>query len=120
MSEEETQAIADARETVDLVLAAALGLAERVVAHAAEHGLAYATMEDALAVGDHLEWKISASYGAGHTFVSVRGEPQVKDRAFVHMAELGVVMGNATAAFLCNVPREWIMAAVVTAEVGES
>lgn len=116
MPEDDTQAIADARETRDLVIAAALRIALRAVEHVDRtEGIDVAGFEETYPAGG-FSWKLSALYKREHSFVRVSGEP-VADRNYVESAEeLARVMGNQAASFDTQVPRAWVELAARAAE----
>lgn len=119
MSEEETQSIADARETRDLVIAATLKLAKRAIDavsdDGAAEGQALAGFEEAFPAGG-FTWNLSAMYRRGHSFVKIAGDP-IPDRGFVTSQEdMARVMGNQSASFDTHVPRAWVELAVKASE----
>lgn len=104
----ETQNISDARETRDLVLAVVLRLAGKVVAHLEAHeALAHAAMEEEYDAGG-FEWSLVAMYRRGNSFVRISGSPNPTQQGVVSMEEMAQIMGNQSAAFDTQVPREWI------------
>lgn len=111
---DETQGIADARETLDLVLTAALGLARRAIEHVGEHesaGVSFATVSERFPVGG-FSWDLTAKYAVGSAFVLVEGTPRPTGNPglgiFASIEELATVMGNEGAAFRASVPRAWV------------
>lgn len=115
--EEVTQEVADARETRELVLAAGLALAGRVIAHVEQHGVAYVVMEEELPAGPGVVWRLKAAYGDGHTFVGVEAEPKTPSNqtAMMHLQAFAQMMQNTNAQWSCNVPRAWIELAAAAA-----
>lgn len=109
MSGEETQAAANARETLDNVLAAALRLACRAVEHVDAHDfLGAVTVRDKLDCGGYA-WELDAIYPGG-AFVRVSGTPQVKQERpgiCTSVEELAAVMQSDSARFAVTVPRAW-------------
>lgn len=113
MSEDETDAVASARETRDLVLAAVLQLAKRAIDHVEEHDVAHVVLAERIP-GGGFYWDLRAGVGKGHSFVSVNGTPRPSGGPVVcNMAELAAVMENESAQFSANVPRAWIELAIV-------
>lgn len=115
----DTQSIANARDTFDLVLVATLHLAARTVEHVESHDVAQVVLEDHLDCGG-FEWKLHANYGRGHYFVGVGGAPKAAgstDTAIVtSLEDLANVMHGQSAAFSANVPRAWVEAASAALE----
>jgi hypothetical protein len=115
----DTQSIANARDTFDLVLVATLHLAARTVAHVDEHDVAQVVLEDRLDCGG-FEWTLHANYGRGHHFVGVGGAPKaagsVDSPIVTTVEDLANVMHGQSAAFSANVPRAWIEAASASLE----
>lgn len=111
--EDETQGIANARETRDLVLSAMLALAVRAIEHVDAHhgeGVEFASLGEEFPGGGYT-WTLAASYRYGHTFVRIAGSPENDaTRAGVVSSpqELAAVMGGQSAAFDVQVPRAWI------------
>lgn len=111
----ETLGIANARETRDLVLSAALTLARRAIEHVERFkgdGVSTVRLVDEYAAGGY-SWKLEAWYGAGNSFVRVDGEPQrqnANDLADIITSpeELAAVIAGDSASFRCNVPRRWV------------
>lgn len=108
---EETQEIADARVTRDLVLAAALGLAHRAVEHIEAHEEVAGVRLDETLAGGGFDWHLQAHYGRGHSFVRVDGHPAARQQVVHSIEALAAIMGNEQAAFSANVPRAWIESA---------
>lgn len=110
--DQETQGLANARETRDLVMTLALQLAGRVIEHVEAHEVAYVVLEEQ-ADGGGFVWELKAAYGRGHSFVRVEGEPKsenprVRAGIVASLPELTAVMGGQSASFVSNVPRAWI------------
>lgn len=110
----DTQSIANARDTFDLVLVATLHLAARTIAHVDEHEVASVGLEDCFDCGG-FEWRLYATYGKGHHFIGIGGAPKAAgstDTPIVTTVEdLANVMHGQSAAFSANVPRAWVEAA---------
>jgi hypothetical protein len=112
---EETQGIENARDARDLVLSAALALAQRTIEHIEQHGdrgVAHVRLTDELDAGGHV-WEVEATYGRGHTFLHIEGAPRRHSAAHgvevvASVEEMAAVMGGQQAAFACNVPRSWV------------
>lgn len=116
MDDEDTQAIADARETRDLVLSAVLRLAGRVLAHMEAHeALAVAAIDESYPAGG-FTWELRAMFRRGNSFVRVVGNPQPTQQGAVSIAEMAQIMGNQSAGFETDVPREWIEMALKQVE----
>lgn len=118
MDSDDTTAIADAKATRDLVLAEALRLAAKAIAHVeanAEEKIATVCIADSMDAGG-LDWRIEAFYGAGNSFVRVDGRPVHRQTVVHSHEELAAVMQNDTAQFSCNVPKAWIELAAAKAE----
>jgi hypothetical protein len=121
MAEEESQSMANARDTLDLVLAAQLRLAQRAVDHIEGHagdGVKHVTLEDTLDAGGY-EWKLHAQYREGFAFVRIYGAPQPAGGGITiatSVEELAEAMGAQSAAYDTQIPRAWIAAAIRDAE----
>lgn len=114
--DDETQNIADARATRDLVLSAVLRLAGRVLAHTEAHEeLSIVAIDDAYDAGG-FSWELRVMYRRAHTFVRVTGTPAPTQQGMVSLAEMAQIMGNQSAAFELDVPREWIELALKQVE----
>lgn len=119
--DDDTPNIADARKTRGLVLSVVLSLAGRVLAHMEAHDdLAVAAIDESYEAGG-FTWELRAMFRRGSTFVRVVGNPRATRGGVVSMEEMAQIMGNQTAAFELDVPREWIelaLKAVESAHVG--
>jgi hypothetical protein len=113
--EDDTQAVADARETRDLVFSVALKAAAKAVAHVEAHDIGGVVMTDDLPAGG-FTWHVEAHCRRDSSFVSVQGKPRSEQQVFGSLAEMAAVMGNESAAFSCTVPREWVLLAAEAAE----
>lgn len=115
--QEETQAIADARETRDAALSLVLRLAKRTIDHVGEHEeVDVATLtQDVEAAG--VTWALSASYAEGYSFVRVKGHPRTDAPMMVTPAQLAQIMGNEQAGFDAQVPRQWVEMAIAGSEL---
>jgi hypothetical protein len=119
MGDEETQEVADARETVAFVHAVALRVAVRCIEHVRAHeGLRGATMEERLDGAGYV-WVVSASYRADHPLVKVEAEAQPADDAppMVTPETFARILGNTEAGFRTVVPVPWVEAAARASDV---
>lgn len=120
MSDSETQGIANARDTLELVLMAALQLAGKVIEHVDAHEVTYAQMDDTLDAGGYA-WALAAQYREGSPFVGVQGTPRGLGSAggsesaspvMALLEELVVEMQGDAASFQVTVPRTWVGLAI--------
>jgi hypothetical protein len=108
----ETEGIANARDTLDLVLTAALRLAGRVIDHVDLHDVTHAQMDETFDAGGYV-WAISAQYRQDSPFVGVRGEPQrTEGPVLTSVEDLVAVMQGTAASFQVTVPRTWVGLAI--------
>lgn len=113
--EPETQAIADARETRDLVIAATLQLALKAIGAVSADGPALVAFDEEYPAGG-FTWNLRAMYSHGHSFVRISGDPR-PDQGFVSSVEaMARVMGNQGASFDTHVPVSWVELAAKAAE----
>lgn len=128
-ADDETQGIANAKATRDLVLSQALRLAKRTIEHVDEHapaGLSFVALDEQIPAGGYT-WELTAKYAPGNTFLMIEGEPQQalppEIRAahdagvYADMDDLAAAMGGKSAAFRFQVPRSWVELALEAADV---
>lgn len=113
--ENETQAISEAIESRELLLAAALQMCKRVIDHVDAHDVAHVTVEETIPAGS-FEWHVRAHYAKDEAFVGVEAHPHQGGPWMVTPDELAEIMGNAQAAFAANLPRAWVELAVRASE----
>lgn len=117
---DETEGISNARETLDLVLAAALRLVQRAIEHVDTHDVEFVQIADTLAGGGFM-WRLEATYGKAHSFATAHGRPQpTGGPVFTSVEELAAVMQNEQAAFTVDVLRMWVELAVRGQEADEA
>lgn len=116
---DETQEVADARESRDLVIAAALPLAMRAIAHVEEHDVKYVGIEEELPAGGFV-WELMAIYSRGRAFVRVTADavPAPDTPQMVTPETMARLMGNSSAGFDVQVPRAWVEHAAAAAAAG--
>lgn len=110
MDEQETEAMANARATRDVVLDVTLWLALKVIEHVDGQPVSYAVMEETVDAGG-FEWELRVSYGDGFSFVRVQGTPQRtggEPAIVTGPEEMAAVMGAQSASFDTQVPRAWV------------
>lgn len=120
---EETQGLANARQTRDLVLTEALRIAGRAILHVdghADDGVRSVVIEEVIPAGGY-EWELRAAYGRGHTFIRVDGSPSMGDgpQVITSAEELREVMAGDSAKFTCCLPRAWVELALRAADAAD-
>lgn len=105
--DEDTQEIADAKESVSLVLAAAMSLAFKVVDHVERHEVASATMKESLDSAGFV-WELAAGYDGG-LWVRTWGTPVPSQHGgMVTVETMGQIMVNHESRFDFSFPRQWL------------
>lgn len=110
MSDDDTQEIQDARETLELVYSFALKVAVRVVEHLEAHeDVAEAAIDDQVE-GAGYSWQIKAFSVRGGHFVRVSANPVSQQLAgqMVTPEVFARVQMNGSAGFSVDVPVAWI------------
>jgi hypothetical protein len=119
---DETQDVADARESKQLALTLALQLAGRIVSGLeANPEFTTAVMEESHAlVGDLVRWDLKAQAFRSSGFVVVEGRPTWMGPQSVTPEVYERLMKNEAQGFQANLPWAWVQAALRDAENIES